>query len=382
MKRFVILFCLMGILLSCIKKESLVTVTVTNSSSFDRQYEMIEIPWDSIRQKLSLTENQKIIVLDSSGEQIPYQIITEGTGQKLKLIFLADVEAKNKSVYEIKKGEPRTFAPMVYGRFVPERKDDFAWENNRVAFRVYGPALEAGGEISNGMDFWVKRTDSPVIDKWYKNDLAGIASYHEDHGEGLDMYKVGRTLGLGMTAPYVNDTLCLGRNFTEYKILDGGPLRFSFQLSYKPYEAGGKMITETRVISLDAYSHLNRIQNIFVTDDSAISEMQVATGIVIAQDDEEEIFMDTKNGIMAYKAPENGVNGTIYTGVVNPLGFLSIKVSQGHLLGINSYKPGTEYVYYAGGCWSEFGFDSFEDWIAYLKLYKNRLNEPLKIEIQ
>ena len=55
----------------------MVTVTVTNSSSFDRQYEMIEIPWDSIRQKLSLTENQKIIVLDSSGEQIPYQIITE-----------------------------------------------------------------------------------------------------------------------------------------------------------------------------------------------------------------------------------------------------------------------------------------------------------------
>jgi hypothetical protein len=69
----------MGILLSCIKKEFLVTVTVTNSSSFDRQHEMIEIPWDSIRQKLSLTENQKIIVLDSSGEQIPYQIITEGT---------------------------------------------------------------------------------------------------------------------------------------------------------------------------------------------------------------------------------------------------------------------------------------------------------------
>lgn len=92
--------------------------------------------------------------------------------------------------------------------------------------------------------------------------------------------------------------------------------------------------------------------------------------------------MDAKNGIMAYKLPEDSVNGAIYTGVVNPLGFLSIKVSQGHLLGINSYKPGTEYVYYAGGGWSEFGFDSFEDWIAYLKLYKNRLNEPLKIEIQ
>ena len=381
MKRIAILFCLAGILLSCSEKESLVTIAVTNSSSFDRHYEMVEILWDSICLKLMLANNQKIIVLDSADQQIPYQIITEGTAENLKLIFLADIGAGDRAIYRVKKGEPQAFAPMVYGRFVPERKDDFAWENNRVAFRVYGPALEATGEISNGMDFWVKRTDSPVIDKWYKNDLAGVASYHEDHGEGLDMYKVGRTLGLGMTAPYVNDTLCLGRNFTEYKILDEGPLRFSFQLSYKPYEAGGKTITETRVISLDAYSHLNRIQNIFVTD-STVSEMQVATGIVIAQDEDEEFFMDTKNGIMAYKVPEDSINGTIYTGVINPLGFSSIKVSQGHLLGINSYKPGTGYVYYAGGGWSKFGFDSFKDWITYLKLYKNRLDEPFKIEIQ
>lgn len=381
MKRFVILFCLLGILFSCNKKESLVTVTVTNSSSFDRQHEMVEIPWDSICQKLLITDNQKIIVLDSGGQQIPYQVITEGTGKNLKLIFLADVEAGKRAIYEIKKGEPQTFAPMVYGRFVPERKDDFAWENNRVAFRIYGPALEATGEISNGMDFWVKRTDSLVIDKWYKNDLAGIASYHEDHGEGLDMYKVGRTLGLGMTAPYVNDTLCLGRNFTEYKILDQGPLRISFQLNYKPYDAGGTLVTETRILSLDAYSYLNQVKNIFTTD-STVSEMEAATGIVMVQDTKEETFMDAKNGIMAYKLPEDSVNGTIYTGVINPRGFLSVKVSQGHLLGINKYKPGTEYVYYAGGGWSEFGFDSFEDWIAYLKLYKNRLNEPLKIEIQ
>jgi len=381
MKRFVILFCLLGILASCNKKESVVIVTVTNSSSFDRQHEMVEIPWDSIYQKLSLSDNQKIIVLDSVGQQIPYQVITEGTGKKLKLIFLADVEAGNRAIYKIKKGEPQTFVPMVYGRFVPERKDDFAWENNRVAFRIYGPALEATGEISNGMDFWVKRTDSLVIDKWYKNDLAGIASYHEDHGEGLDMYKVGRTLGLGMTAPYVNDTLCLGRNFTDYEILDQGPLRISFRLKYKPYDAGGKEVVETRLISLDAYSHLNQVKNIFTTD-STVSEIQVATGIVMVQDSKEETFVDTKNGIMAYKLPEDSVNGTIYTGVINPRGFLSVKVSQGHLLGINSYKPGSEYVYYAGGGWSKAGFDTFDGWVTYLKMQKNKMVEPLKIEIQ
>ena len=156
MKRIAILFCLAGILLSCSEKESLVTIAVTNSSSFDRHYEMVEIPWDSICLKLMLANNQKIIVLDSADQQIPYQIITEGTAENLKLIFLADVGARDRAIYRVKKGEPQAFAPMVYGRFVPERKDDFAWENNRVAFRVYGPALEATGEISNGMDFWLK----------------------------------------------------------------------------------------------------------------------------------------------------------------------------------------------------------------------------------
>ena len=31
----------------------------------------------------------------------------------------------------------------VYGRYVPERKDDFAWENEYAAFRMYGPALKS-----------------------------------------------------------------------------------------------------------------------------------------------------------------------------------------------------------------------------------------------
>ena len=51
-------------------------------------------------------------------------------------------------------------------RFVPERKDDFAFENDKVAFRIYGPTLRDSKENS-GVDCWVKRVDYPIIDKWY-----------------------------------------------------------------------------------------------------------------------------------------------------------------------------------------------------------------------
>ena len=56
--------------------------------------------------------------------------------------------------------------PRAYARLVPERKDDLAWENDKVAFRVYGPALRSGPEDS-GIDVWCKRVARPVIDKWY-----------------------------------------------------------------------------------------------------------------------------------------------------------------------------------------------------------------------
>ena len=71
-----------------------------------------------------------------------------------------------------------------------------------MAFRIYGQALVPIDGPSNGIDLWYKRTSDLIIDKWYANDLAGIASYHNDNGEGLDDYKVGRTLGAGAMAPY------------------------------------------------------------------------------------------------------------------------------------------------------------------------------------
>ena len=54
----------------------------------------------------------------------------------------------------------------VYGRYVPERKDDFAWENEYAAFRMYGAALKPENP-SNGVDLWLKNSPALVIDTMY-----------------------------------------------------------------------------------------------------------------------------------------------------------------------------------------------------------------------
>lgn len=88
--------------------------------------------------------------------------------------------------------------PSTFARFAPERKDDFAWENDMVAFRAYGPALR--DSVKNaGVDCWLKKVNYPIINKWYKQHLEQDTSYHVDHGEGLDNYHVGASAGCGVT---------------------------------------------------------------------------------------------------------------------------------------------------------------------------------------
>jgi len=52
----------------------------------------------------------------------------------------------------------------VMARFVPERADDFVFENNLIAGRFYGQALE-GNPTSPGLDIWVKLPGKLVADE-------------------------------------------------------------------------------------------------------------------------------------------------------------------------------------------------------------------------
>lgn len=374
MKHLFYSFLFLLLLSACSETEKTITVVVTNPSDFDRNNEMVDICKTRIDSILQLKADELFVIVDDAGKQLPYQVLSD----EKTVIFPVTVKAEAFSSYTLQKGTPEEFPNLVYGKFVPERKDDFAWENNRVAFRMYGPALEATGEVSNGIDFWAKRTEKLVIDKWYADEFAGVKTYHTDGGEGLDFYKVGRSLGLGATAPYINQQMVLGNNFTEYKILENGPLRLTFELSYAPFSIGNTEVTETRTISLDAYAQFNKIEEHF---ESTQHKFPVAIGIVLRDEKEKKTFHANKDGIIAYEEPENTENGIIYTGAIYPQGFSETKISEGHLLGIADYTQDGLW-YYSGSGWSKFGFASFDEWKNYLAQQQQAINNPLKIEIK
>jgi hypothetical protein len=160
-------------------------------------------------------------------------------------------------------------------RFVPERKDDFAFENDKVAFRIYGPALKNSIENS-GVDCWLKRVNYPIIDKWYKGAEEGI-SYHKDHGEGYDPYQVGESLGCGGLALWINGRMHLSNVYRQYRVLKNGPDETVFEVEYS-WDDMTKETKEIRRFTLTAGSQLFKADSqIFIEGKPA--QVEVAIGV-------------------------------------------------------------------------------------------------------
>ena len=410
MKKYFSTLPLLALLAACGPKQSTdFTVTVTNDLSFDRA-EMVEVPISEVAKKVQLIDEEQYIVLDAEGNQVAYQITYDDN-----LLFPVNVKAGDKAVYTVAVGEPIEAEPLVYGRHYPERVDDIAWENDRTAYRAYGPALQAKGERAFGYDAWVKRVPGLVVEQRYANELnpdtqAEIArlrkerkydeanelyhsvSYHVDHGNGLDCYKVGPTLGCGTAALMQGDAILYPYCWKEYEILENGPLRFTVKLTYNPLVVGKDTVIETRTISLAQGSQLNKT---VVSYAGLTKAAPVATGLVIHPENPTAYVLEGDKGYIAYADLTDNVNngnGVIYVGAVMPAKVQEAKAqmfsdkeakergASGHVLAISNYKPETEYSYYWGSGWSKYGFDSMEAWTTYLDRYAQSVRKPLTVE--
>lgn len=325
-------------------------VKVSNPLKIARTDETVEISWQEVQSKVSDATPENIVVIAPDGTQQPSQVIYNGGTEPQALIFQATVPGNGSETYTLQTGRRETYPAQAFGRFVPERMDDFAWENNLIAHRMYGPALEATGEISNGIDIWLKRTDSLIIDKWYAPGF----NYHADHGEGLDCYKVGRTLGAGAMAPYTKDSLWLGNNYIRYKVLDNGPIRIAFQLDYAPFLADTVLVTERRTISLDANTHFNRITEEYAGD---FDNMKVAAGIVTRGAGGKVLdILNKPIKMVGYWEPLNTDNepdnGHTTIGLVFPCE-IKVETRLGHLLGSTTIPQGKPFTYQMGAGWSK-----------------------------
>jgi len=358
-----------------ISKRDAVKIAITNTSGINRQETLVELPYTDIVKKLDKATRKTFKVINLLNmQEIPYQLIYEGGKEVKKIVFLVSVIPGGNITASIVAGTPATIPVKAYGRYVPERKDDYAWENDKIAFRMYGPALDKfPKENAHGIDVWGKRTKDMVIDQWYKLD-----NYHHDNGQGLDFYSVGLTLGAGDIAPYIGDSIWFSAKYKTYKVLDNGPLRTSFQLIYDAWQANGRAVSVTKTISLDAGSQLNKMSVQYTFKGK---ELPVAVGLV-KRATAGTVLLDEKNGVMGYWEPQHGEDGTIGTGCVFTTPTAQLLTNKIHLLAPGVATNNQAFEYYAGASWSKGGaITDARQWFTYLEHFAKGLKAPLKVTV-
>jgi hypothetical protein len=349
------------------------TLTIKNSGNRPYTEQVVEIPWERIQEKYPSIDTSNFQVLHAtSKEEIVYQLEYKGAKTITHLLVQVSVPAKSTLKLLIRKGKHKPFAPKTYCRYVPERKDDFAWENDRIAFRMYGKALEGTSEDAKGIDVWVKRTDRLVLNDRYKR-----GEYHVDHGDGLDYYHVGFSLGAGNCAPFVKDSVWYSGNYQSYKILDNGPLRSTFTLFYHEWNVAGQRVGVSKTISLDAGSQLSKVEASYTF---AGESLPIAIGIVKRPEPAIQL-LDEQKGIMAYWEPEHGKDGITAVGTILSSPAERTLSTNRQLLTVKNAVAGKPLIYYTGAAWNKAGvFTSPEKWFEYLKAFQERLKTPLEVE--
>ncbi|GIZ09300.1 DUF4861 family protein [Flavobacterium sp. UMI-01] len=367
--------------------EKAIVVKVKNNLNKERSFETVTLT----KEFLKVNDLTSLGIRDKkTGKLLVTQLVdTNSDGIMDELLFQPVVAAKATQEFEVvkvsEKERPKSI-DYCYSRFVPERTDDYTWENNKVAFRVYGPVAQKmiedkvpGGTLSSGVDAWLKRVDYPIINKWYKKNSERPGAYHEDSGEGLDNFHVGASRGVGGIAVKVKDQYYYSKNYIEYKTITTGPIRTSFYLKYADWDANGNKIIESKIVSLDLGSRMSKFET------SIEGTKSIAAGLTL-HEKKGKVTGDKKKGWLSYYEPIG--NSEIGTAIVASKKYFcdyetydtsEVDLSNAYA---NLKVKNNKVVYYAGHAWKEQGdIKNAEQWQNYLSQFAENINNPLVVSL-
>ena len=395
--------------LAVLNNAKVVAVKTANPAAFWRESETVEVyRRGSLPEEL---EKQKVVVMDGVSSRILDSQIYVPYGEKWApdyLIFQVDLAPNETRTFYILPASALAAEPQpivkTFARYVPERFDDFAWESDRIAHRAYGLALmPAEGTTNSSPDVWIKKDRRLIVDTMY-----ATKHYHEDNGEFMDDYRVGKSRGCGGLGIWDEKKLYTSLNWRHCRLITTGPVRSVFELVYDPWEVGnGRKISEVRRISIDAGSWFSKMESTLSCDD----KLPLTVGVGLAEracgtNGTELIRQDQAEGWMTYWQPEDKPKGITATAIVLPKGSVTefttdnqnLDDSKIHaevpqpthegappirnLLAITKINANETLAYYFGACWDRSGdFTNHEQWEAYVKRFAERRDQPVQVTI-
>ncbi|MBI5474879.1 MAG: DUF4861 family protein [Ignavibacteriae bacterium] len=374
-----ILICVLFIINFGSAKERSLRITVSNPLLLDRKSETIAVKLSDLKAKLSSLDFGRVTVVDAKTKA---NLLNQVTSDEL--LFQSDFKSRETKTFLVQNGPAQKSKPasLVDGRFVKPR-EDYAWENDRIAFRMYGPAMAK--DVNNGIDVWTKRVRYLIVEKWYKGDEdtgAARVSYHIDHGEGADFFSVGKTLGAGSCGIWYNNAVHQPGVFSSYKTVLNGPIRLVFELTYDTLNVAGKMYKEIKRVTLDAGQNLNRIDVTYFGPNET-EELQFVAGLVKRKSTASK--SNEQNAWMSLWGATNDdtTNGSLGSGVVMMKSeFVGLTEDKDQFLMIGKTKPANTATYYTGAGWTRSGdFATEDEWTRYLNEFALRFASPLRVKL-
>jgi hypothetical protein len=398
------------VFMACQKSESL--IILTNDTSIERIDEAITISRADLEKQIGKISKGLVPMLTSkNGEVLPSQVDDlDGDGQWDELFLLADIAANttiNLKLSLVKPNDLPTFtlrsnvwlaSPQEDGTYKevksvkrPEitrenhgqTKKYFqfegpGWENDRVGFRNYF-------DERNGMDIFGKTTADMVLQN------VGIdEDYHALQDWGMDILKVGASLGAGSIALEIDGKLHRVAPGSEgsYELVANGPLRSIFRFRFNNW-----------VINENTYSVVHEITIYggawyYVSKVSVEGSANIVTGITtIDLEDKQATFSDFDNGIVAISTHgQQAIEGE-YLGMAVMLckdSYIDFEYLDGKAEDINhtfivrmkqSEKPST-FRFYSAWELSDTKFTEAESFQDLLKHDAQKIGSPLRVEIK
>ena len=397
----------MGAMVSCETKENGVFY-LRNELAIERTDEPVVITRDKV---LALTgeipDDQIPVITTGTNTVLPYQLDDldgDGEWDELATVLSFEPESEVKMNVElVSKADVPGFMPATNVRFGVgdgdklnvqdvsslERTTDPrldsnifyqmegpAWENDKVGFRIYF-------DPRNGIDIFGKTVSDLVLDS------VGLkGNYHKLSDWGMDILKVGNSLGAGSVGIILNDSLVrLGATaLTRFDLVAEGPVRAIFNLTYEGWQVGNEYLSISKQISIwkGQYWYKNTME---INGFSGSKE--IVTGIVnLYSDDYKELKKDKYVILSTFdKQSENkdllGMGLIVDAAAFNESGTAPEDgegITQTFYARINAL-PGVPVNYYFTAAWEQSNedFKTGEAFSALLGDYGERLFNPIVV---
>jgi len=375
-----------------------VSVTVVNGLDLARPSETISLPWPGLVAALSQAQADRLQVRDkASGKEVPCQAVdSDANGTPDEFIFQADFGPKETRAFVLAtlEGPATRFPSRAFGRFVPERKDDFAWENDRIAHRMYGAALETDRMTAGLYGIYAPTGFTPSLqwdvygkrpDAWRLSlDELESVNYHADNPVAVDYLLVANSMGLGGPTIGSGRPVAVTNGDYTYRVLCNGPVRAGLEVRVTGWGTpeGGRY---DGTIGYLVYAGHDFIDATF-----AVTERQPsgeAFGLGARRIPHVEAFVgDAKAGVLGVMGRQEGiVEKTGLAVLFEPERFLRWGVEEeptdAYIVYLTPSDEGGADVYRARlvGIWSEGGIATEHTMPRHLLDLAARMNEPVEV---